>query len=248
MISPFDTVQHGIGRSQQMPQVPWLGNAGRGAGAAVRLEFQAITIPHGRPLPTHSSDGSEQITLREEAQVVFERETAQMQEHIAAEVEAAFLRGSKQGLENAAESLGEQVTLLRMQVLEACTKFQKERDNYFSSVEAEIVGLALAIAGRVLHREVGLDPMLLRGVVRVALGKIADESGTILRVPEADVNAWRGLTGSEELGMVEVSGDARMSAGECVLETKVGRVELGITAQLEEIEKGFFDLLQRRPA
>ena len=37
------------------------------------------------------------------------------------------------------------------------------------------------------------------------------------------------------------------SAGECVLETRVGTVELGVKAQLEEIEKGFFDLLQQRP-
>ena len=35
--------------------------------------------------------------------------------------------------------------------------------------------------------------------------------------------------------------------GECVMETSVGRVELGVAVQLEEIEKGFFDLLQKRP-
>ena len=29
-----------------------------------------------------------------------------------------------------------------------------------------------------------------------------------------------------------------MEAGECVLETNVGRVELGVSAQLEEIERG----------
>jgi flagellar assembly protein FliH len=35
---------------------------------------------------------------------------------------------------------------------------------------------------------------------------------------------------------------------ECVLETSVGRVELGVKAQLIEIERGFFDLLGQRPA
>jgi flagellar assembly protein FliH len=39
-----------------------------------------------------------------------------------------------------------------------------------------------------------------------------------------------------------------MRTGECVLETNIGRVELGVSAQLAEIEKGFFDLLQMRPA
>ena len=59
--------------------------------------------------------------------------------------------------------------------------------------------------------------------------------------------AWRELMQAEDASMVEVSGDSRLEAGECVLETSVGRVELGVEAQLEEIEKGFFDLLQQRP-
>jgi flagellar assembly protein FliH len=41
--------------------------------------------------------------------------------------------------------------------------------------------------------------------------------------------------------------DARLERGECVLDTKMGTVELGVSVQLEEIEKGFFDLLNHRP-
>ena len=33
-----------------------------------------------------------------------------------------------------------------------------------------------------------------------------------------------------------------------MLDTNVGKVELGVSAQLEEIEHGFFDLMQQRPA
>jgi flagellar assembly protein FliH len=45
-----------------------------------------------------------------------------------------------------------------------------------------------------------------------------------------------------------VVGDERLAAGECVLETNVGKVELGVSVQLEEIERGFFDLMEQRPA
>jgi flagellar assembly protein FliH len=44
-----------------------------------------------------------------------------------------------------------------------------------------------------------------------------------------------------------VVADAKLGRGECVLETKMGTVELGVRVQLEEIEKGFFDLLNHRP-
>jgi flagellar assembly protein FliH len=47
---------------------------------------------------------------------------------------------------------------------------------------------------------------------------------------------------------VQIVADERLGAGECVLDTNVGRVQLGVSAQLEEIERGFFDLMQQRPA
>jgi flagellar assembly protein FliH len=45
-----------------------------------------------------------------------------------------------------------------------------------------------------------------------------------------------------------VIGDLKLDTNECVLETSAGRVELGVKAQLKEIERGFFDLLEQRPA
>ena len=47
---------------------------------------------------------------------------------------------------------------------------------------------------------------------------------------------------------VEVKADPSLSRGECLLETANGSVELGVRAQLKEIEHGFFELLGRNPA
>jgi flagellar assembly protein FliH len=136
----------------------------------------------------------------------------------------------------------------RRAVLKACEEFVRERARYFSGVEAEVVKLALAIAARVLHREAQLDPLLLTGVVRVALEKVAEDSVTVLRVPVGATEMWREVFVASPESSLQVVGDERLAAGECVLDTNVGRVELGVSAQLEEIERGFFDLMQQRPA
>ena len=136
----------------------------------------------------------------------------------------------------------------RAPVARVCTQFAAERERYFVEVEGEVVRLALGIAERVLHRETQMDPMLLAASVRLALEKVAGETGTVLRVPVDVADQWRALFGEGADRAAEVVGDERLSAGECVLETNVGRVELGLAVQLEEIEKGFFDLLQKRPA
>jgi flagellar assembly protein FliH len=143
------------------------------------------------------------------------------------------------------EELEDRVADERARVARVCEEFGRERSKYFADVEAEVVRLALAIAARVLHREAELDPLLLTAVVRIALEKVKEDSATVLRVPAAEVEIWREVTSSDSTNVV---GDERMKAGECVLETSVGKVELGVSAQLEEIEKGFFDLLQQRPS
>jgi len=133
-------------------------------------------------------------------------------------------------------------------VLKVCAEFVRERARYFAGVEAEVVKLALAIAARVLHREAKIDPLLLTGVVRVALEKVAENSATVLRVPVAAIEMWREIFVASPESTLQVVGDERLAAGECVLDTNVGSVELGVSAQLEEIERGFFDLMHQRPA
>jgi flagellar assembly protein FliH len=67
-------------------------------------------------------------------------------------------------------------------------------------------------------------------------------------VPIDAVEMWREVFLASPESSPQVMGDERLAGGECVLETNVGRVELGVSAQLEEIERGFFDLMQQRPA
>jgi flagellar assembly protein FliH len=143
--------------------------------------------------------------------------------------------------------LNERLTVEREVVMQTCDKFRDERDKYFASVEGEVVRLSLAIAQRVLHREATIDPVMLASAVRVALERVKDESGVVLRVSALDVRLWRDVIAKDN-GEVELVADDALSEGECVLETSVGRAELGVKAQLEEIERGFFDLLERRPA
>jgi flagellar assembly protein FliH len=136
----------------------------------------------------------------------------------------------------------------RAMVRKAVDDFDRERTRYFAGVEGQVIKLSLAIAARVLHREAKIDPLLLSAAVRVALEKVAEESETRLRVAASDLPLWQAEFDSLAVGDVKLIGQEGMARGECVLETSVGTVELGIEAQLGEIERGFYDLLQKRPA
>ncbi|MDE1178372.1 MAG: FliH/SctL family protein [Edaphobacter sp.] len=141
-----------------------------------------------------------------------------------------------------------ELAAVRQQVAAAVAAFEREQDRYLREVEHEVVSLALAIAGQVLHRESVMDPMLLRGVVRVALEKVAAENNVTLRVPAGQGETWRSAMMAEERTGVNVVEDRQLGSGDAVLDTAVGRIGLGITEQLREVERGFFDLLAKRPA
>ncbi len=59
------------------------------------------------------------------------------------------------------------------QAAELVESLAQERDRYLHAVEHEVVKLALAVAARILRREAQMDPLLLTGAVRVALGQLS---------------------------------------------------------------------------
>jgi flagellar assembly protein FliH len=185
--------------------------------------------------------------LKEEVAAPDERLRAE-EEQMSAELEMARSEAKVEARREWEKELEDNIAKERFAIVEACEGFYKDRVRYFAQVEAEVVKLALAIAARVLHREVTFDPLLLSGVVRVALEQVVEKSGTVLRVSADAIEQWCEFFAAGSEFSPQIVGDERLAAGECVLETNVGRVELGVSAQLKEIESGFFDLIKQRPA
>ncbi len=130
----------------------------------------------------------------------------------------------------------------------ALESFQAEQRKYFSKVETEVVQLSLAIAARILHRESQVDPMLVAGLVRVAIEKLNNGSSVTVRIPPADGATWRQrLMGLESAYRISVVEDAQLGPTDCLLETELGSADFSVEAQLKEVERGFFDLLALRP-
>jgi len=177
-----------------------------------------------------------------------QRSTLSEDEVRAKEAQARAV-GVRDGEAQARSKFERELAAERQLVSKAVEDFGRDRENYFSHVEAEVVKLAIGIARKILHREVQVDPLLLAGVVRVALDKIAADTSVRLRVHPDHVYAWHDFFSNQREHRVvpELLGDATLGMGQCVLETALGTTELTLEAQLAEIERGFFDLLAQRP-
>jgi flagellar assembly protein FliH len=181
--------------------------------------------------------------------------SAEFEERLAEETRRAFdqgrERGHQEGRQAEREAQRESVAAtLRAaqenqvrQLAGLVESFASARDRYLHQVEHEVVKLALAIAARILRREAQMDPLLLTGAARVALGQLAATTEVRLRVPAGDANLWAeamALLPNLPLKPAVVAVDT-MRLGDCLIETSLGTVDLGIRAQLAEIERGFFD-------
>lgn len=215
-------------------------------GAAAPPFGERVLLP-GRDLAAKPSSKIPDVRLetrilelereRSEAERRHREELAAVQEH-AAEARTAALREQKERLEQ------DYASPLRA----AVALFQQEQKRYFREAESAVVRLALGIAARVLHREAQLDPLLLRGPVRVALEDAQQSATCVLEVAASQAEMWRSwLSAETSLARVQIRGKEDAPAGHCRVEIGPSVADLSVHAQLTEIERGFFDLLDGRP-
>ena len=180
-----------------------------------------------------------------------EKRVVEFEQRLAEEVRRSFEGGRERGRQEGqtAEQNAQSAAMaaLNKQRMEQAARlvesFAQERDRYLHAVEYEVVKLALAVAARILRREAQMDPLLLTGAVRVALGQLSASTKVRLRVPPAELALWTeavALLPNLAVRPLVLAGDG-MRLGDCVVETEMGSVDLGVRAQLAEIERGFFD-------
>ncbi len=115
-----------------------------------------------------------------------------------------------------------------------------------AEAEEDTVKLAVAIARRLLHRELATDPEAILGVVKAAMHKLNLKETHRLRVSAADAALLQEQRSRLELpAQVEIVADNGLLAGSVIFETSRGDLDASVGTQLGEIERGFADLMRR---
>ena len=176
--------------------------------------------------------------------------SARPEEEFRAREKQAWDQGFREGIAREQAETEAAKQRERAALASALHAFANEREGYFRHVEGEVVSLALAIVRKILHREAQVDPLLLTGLVRVALEKVAASQNVRLRVHPSQIPAWQDyfLRDNGLATIPELSGDAAFEPHQCRIETELGDTDLSLETQLKEIEEGLLDLLARRPA
>ncbi|HTC88135.1 MAG TPA: FliH/SctL family protein [Bryobacteraceae bacterium] len=156
----------------------------------------------------------------------------------------AHQKSFEEGQAAGRQSRTPEVEAMQVKLARSIEELTGARPRYRREAERDVVALALAIARRILHRELTVAPEALLGLVKAALDKLEARELHQVRVSRQDAPMIRQFF--EQMGLphrVEVLADPNLVPGSVILESSRGLLDASVDTQLAEIDRGLADLV-----
>ena len=110
------------------------------------------------------------------------------------------------------------------------------RTGLLAQTEQDIVRLAIAIAERIVRREVQTDPQLLVSVARAAAKQLGDKAvATICLQPDDLARVVAEDVSAAESGPIRLAADMSLPPGGCIVQSAFGQIDVSFEAQIREV-------------
>jgi flagellar assembly protein FliH len=188
--------------------------------------------------------GSSQAQSREMGKsLVPESRVAEIQQEAEGRTKAAYTQGLAAGEAAAQQKLDPVLHSLNAIIAEVAGLRKRVR----AEAEDDAVKLAIAIARRVLYRELATDPEAILGLVKAAFGKLNARETHRLRLSPSNVAVVQEHRAKLQIPPgLEVVADGSLTPGSAIFETSRGELDASVDTQLAEIDRGLTDALKRR--
>jgi flagellar assembly protein FliH len=203
-----------------------------------RVDVERVRADAEALIDTASAQG-EAILHRaaQHAREVVDRAVAQ-----AAQIEAeAQERGHAEGIVSGRAAAEAQAADAIGAIQELVESVRAQRHLVIESAEPEIVRLAMAIAERIVHQQISIDPNVIVESVRHALTRLANREIITLRVNPADLETIRKhreeFANSNEIEHLRIIEDQRVDRGGVIIETEAGTIDAKVATQLREARR-----------
>jgi flagellar assembly protein FliH len=164
----------------------------------------------------------------------------------AEHIRQAHQEGYEEGQAASRQAYAAQLEALQTKLARTIEEITGLRSRCRHQAEQDTVSLALAVARRILHRELTVSPDALLGLVKAALEKLDAREVHRVRVSRQDAGMVLGFF--EKMGLpqrIEVTPDPALAPGSVILDSDRGSLDASVDTQLNEIERGLTDLVGR---
>lgn len=209
------------------------------------IAWKLVGPPMKEEAPRHEADASSQPPKNSEVNKLHGR-VVELEHAMEIEVRQARERGFEEGQAAARDAAKAEVQPVLEKLLKSCAELTAMRSRIRRETEADVVALTIAIARRVLRRELAVDPEAIHGIVKAALEKVQTKEICLIRLHPDHLSQAQAFF--EKSGLTtgfEITADASLQIGGVIVETKRGNLDASVETQLKEIERGFADRLGR---
>ena len=173
---------------------------------------------------------------------------AALEQEVTRHGESRYRQGMSEGIQEGERRAAKLLEPIQARLAATITDLAGTQRGLRREAEADVVRMALAIARRILNRELSVDPEAILGLVRSALDRLEAREIHRLRVAPVDKAAVEAELSRRALPRsIEVYADPSLERGAAVFETARGTLDASINTQLDEIDRGLADLVGRRP-
>lgn len=166
---------------------------------------------------------------------------------IEAREQAAYQQGFAAGQAAALQQASERIEPAAAALSRITSELASLRQRFRAEAEQDTVRLSIAIARRVLHRELATDPEAILGLVMAAFQKLNARETHRLRLAAADAAIVEHNRARFEFPpALEIAPDPSLPPASAIFETSRGELDASVGSQLAEIDRGFADLVKRR--
>ena len=156
---------------------------------------------------------------------------------LAALEREAFTKGYAQGERAGTEAGNARAEAMLRRLAQTLDDLQGLRRELVRRTEREVAELSIAIARRVVKRELALDQDLVLAMARVALDRLGDVSAATIRLHPDDyaaAMAGRGGLPASAPG-VQILSDPAIQRGGCLVQSPFGSIDVGAATQIDEL-------------
>lgn len=159
-------------------------------------------------------------------------------------------RGQREGFESTVNELKPQLEAMIAAWNDALDQWESERACMFLEARHDVLGLALKLARKVVHRHVAVDPEIVTDQLSAALELVGKSSALVVTINPNDrvlldktlQSILEKLGRSEHITMRE---DEAISPGGCIVRTEGGSVDASIETQLDRVTESLLPGPQR---
>jgi flagellar biosynthesis/type III secretory pathway protein FliH len=156
----------------------------------------------------------------------------------------AFENGLRQGEKAGAAMAEAKIEELMKRHAETILEIGRMKASLYAKVEREVAKLSIAVAQKIVHREIQIDKDIIHSLVHVALTHVMKKTPVVVHVNPADyeyLSTRQADLSQAESRNVSLVSDKSIERGGCLIETDSGDIDARLEEKFREVERTFFE-------